>query len=116
MCARRLVQIVNSAASKSPIQSILLAAGLPGLFVVWRRGPTEGWALIGFCAAGLFWGYLAGALRALDFLQPGRHTYACYSALAVAGGAGLDELRPATPRRSPRSGPPRSMGHGRSRP
>ena len=73
-------------------RAILLAAGLPGLFLVWRRSPTEGWALIGFCAAGLFWGYLAGASRALDFLQPGRHTYAFYSALAVAGGVGLDEL------------------------
>jgi hypothetical protein len=88
----RLVQIVNSGGVEAPIQSILLAAGLPGILLVWRRRPAEGWALIGFCGAGLFWGYLAGASRALDFLQPGRHTYACYTALAVAGGAGLDEL------------------------
>ena len=88
----RLIEIVNSAGVESPVQSILLGVGLPGLFLVWRRSATEGWALIGFCAAGLFWGYLAGAARALDFLQPGRQTYAFYSALAVAGGVGLDEL------------------------
>ena len=33
-----------------------------------------------------------GGSRALDFLQPGRHTYAFFTALAVAGGAGIDEL------------------------
>jgi hypothetical protein len=88
----RLLEIVNSAGVESPVQTILLAAGLPGLFLLFRRSPTEGLALAAFCAAGLFWGYLAGAWRALDFLQPGRHTYACYTALAVAGGAGLDEL------------------------
>jgi len=93
----RLVQI---AGSEPPIQSILLAAGVLGLVVLWRRGPIECWALFGFCAAGLFWGYLAGGLRALDFLQPGRHTYAFFTALAVAGGAGLDELL-----RRVRSGP-----------
>ena len=88
----RLMAIVNSAGVESPAQSILIGAGLAGLFLVWRRSPPEGWALMGFCAAGLFWGYLAGALRALDFLQPGRQTYAFYSALAVAGGVGFDEL------------------------
>src|SRR5262249_36492103 len=38
------------------------------------------------------WGYLAGAFAALDFLQPGRHTYAMFTGLALAGGVGLDEL------------------------
>ena len=51
-----------------------------------------GWACLGFGAAGFGWGYLAGATRSLDFLQPGRHTYAFFTALAVAGGAALDEL------------------------
>jgi len=87
--ANRLVQI---AASEPPVQSILLATGVLGLVVLSRRGPIECCALFGFCAAGMFWGYLAGGLRALDFLQPGRHTYAFFTALAVAGGAGLDEL------------------------
>jgi len=86
---RRLAQI---AGSEPPVQSMLLAAGVLGLVVLWRRGPIQTWALVGFCAAGIGWGYLAGGSRALDFLQPGRHTYACYSALVVAGGAGLDEL------------------------
>ena len=86
---RRFFQII---VSEPPIQAIIIATGLTGLFVIWRRGATEPWALVGFCGAGLFWGYLAGASRSLDFLQPGRHTYAFYSALAIAGGAGLDEL------------------------
>src|SRR5262249_15718859 len=38
------------------------------------------------------WGYLAGAFAALDFLQPGRHTYALFTGLALAGGVGFDEL------------------------
>jgi hypothetical protein len=88
----RLLQIVNSAGVESPVQSVLIAAGLPGLVLIYRRRPVEGMALAGVCAAGLFWGYLAGSWRALDFLQPGRHTYACYTALAIAGGAGLDEV------------------------
>jgi hypothetical protein len=88
----RLVEIVNSGGVESSVQSILLAAGLPGLFLVWRRNRSEGWVFFGFWAAGVFWGYLAGAFRALDFLQPGRQTYACYTALAFAGGVGLDEL------------------------
>jgi hypothetical protein len=85
---RRLLQIVST---EAPIQSILVAAGLLGLVVLCRRTPTTGWALVGFCAAGAFWGYLAGGLRSLDFLQPGRHTYALFTGLAIAGGAGLAE-------------------------
>jgi hypothetical protein len=87
--SRRFMQIV---VSEPPIEALMLATGLPGLFVFWKRGTTEPWALVGFVGAGLFWGYLAGATRALDFLQPGRHTYAFYSALALAAGLGLDEF------------------------
>ena len=36
--------------------------------------------LLGFALAGFGWGYLAGAASWLDFLQPGRHTYALYAA------------------------------------
>ena len=87
---RRLIQIVSS---EAPVQSFLLALGVPGLVLVYHRSRPEGLALIGFCGAGFFWGYLAGGWRGLDFLQPGRHTYACYTALAVAAGAGVEQLR-----------------------
>jgi hypothetical protein len=87
--ARRLLQIPST---EPPIQAILLASGVLGLIVLARRAPIPAWTLFGHCAAGLSWGYLAGGLRALDFLQPGRHTYAFFTALAVAGGAGLEEL------------------------
>lgn len=87
---RRLGQI---AVTEAPMETILLAIGLPGLAAVWARGAIRGGALVGFAAAGFFWGYLAGNWRSLDFLQPGRHTYAFYSALALAGGAAWDELR-----------------------
>jgi hypothetical protein len=86
----RLTQIIGG--SEAPIQTILLAVGLPGLAWMIRQHRTGGVALMGFCAAGLFWGYLAGGLRGLDFLQPGRHTYALYTGLALAGAAGLEEL------------------------
>ena len=86
----RLAQIIGG--PEAPIQSILLATGLPGLAWMIRRHRIDGAALLGFCAAGFFWGYLAGGLRALDFLQPGRHTYALYTGLALAGASGLEEL------------------------
>jgi hypothetical protein len=88
--ARRLVQI---AVSESPVECLFLAAGLPGLVLLVNRDRPLGWALCGFCAAGMFWGYFAGGWRSLDFLQPGRHTYAFFTALSVAGGAGINELR-----------------------
>jgi len=84
---RRLLQVVTVEAE---VQSILLALGLPGLVLLVRQSRIRGTALAGFCVTGLFWGYLAGGFQVLDFLQPGRHTYACYTALALAGGAGLD--------------------------
>lgn len=92
---RRIVQI---AVSEAPVQIILLASGAPGLVLLCRRRRGLGVALCGFCGAGSFWGYLAGDVRAFDFLQPGRHTYALYTGLTVATGAGLgpllDLLRP----------------------
>jgi hypothetical protein len=41
--------------------------------------------------AGFFWGYLAALTPGLDFLQPGRHTYAFYSVLSLAAGWFLSE-------------------------
>lgn len=78
--------------SEPPIQPILLAVGLPGLVGLVRRAAVPGLALSGFCAAGMAWGYLAGASESLDFLQPGRQTFALYSGLAIAGAASLDHV------------------------
>ena len=78
--------------TEAPVECILIAAGVPGLYLFWRFNRILGWAALGFCAAGFAWGYLAGASRSLDFLQPGRHTYAFFIALAIAGGALLHEL------------------------
>ena len=86
----RLARIVGG--PEAPIQCLLLATGLPGLVAMIRRNRVEGVALLGFCGAGLFWGYLAGGLRAFDFLQPGRHTYALYSGLTLAAARGLEEV------------------------
>ena len=84
----RLAKIVWS---EAPIESILLGAGLPGLWLLCRRAPDTGPALMGFCGAGLGWGYLAGASGSLDFLQPGRHTFALYSGLSIAAASALEE-------------------------
>ena len=69
---------------------ILIGLALPGLMILLRQGRVRCVALVSFCLAGFCWGYLAGAFAGLDLLQPGRHTYAFYTGLAVAGGAGLD--------------------------
>jgi hypothetical protein len=86
----RLLNIV--AGREARIEVILMALGIPGLVLLVGRDLTKGMALLGFCMAGLFWGYMAADFRGLDFLQPGRHTYAFYSGLALAGGAALEEL------------------------
>jgi hypothetical protein len=86
---QRLAQIGST---EAPIECLLIALGMPGLFLLLHRNSALGWACIGFCAAGFGWGYEAGAARSLDFLQPGRHTFAFYTGLAVSSGAALDEL------------------------
>jgi hypothetical protein len=87
-----LTRLGQIARTEPPIQCMLIAAGLPGMFVLFHRDRILGWACLGFCAAGFGWGYVAGAARSLDFLQPGRHTFAFFTALSVSGGAMLDEL------------------------
>ncbi len=86
---RRLLQTITT---EAPIESVLIAAGVPGLYLLLRRVPVRGWSAIGFCAAGFAWGYLASASRSLDFLQPGRHTYAFFLVLAMGGGVAFQEL------------------------
>jgi hypothetical protein len=85
----RLGQIVRS---EAPIESVLIGAGCLGLVVLGRRSRVIAAGLIGFVAAGFGWGYLAGGLRSLDFLQPGRHTFAFYTGLALASGIGLNAV------------------------
>ncbi|MDG3005367.1 hypothetical protein [Paludisphaera mucosa] len=93
-----LARITQLFTSEAPAELILLGLGLPGLMVLATKGLGRGLALAGVAAAGWFWAYTAADVRALDFLQPGRHTFALYSALAVASGAafsaGLERLRP----------------------
>ncbi len=86
---RRIGQIMIS---ESPIEAVLLAVGIPGLFLLVRRLGARGLGLVGFVAAGFCWGYLAGSTRGLDFLQPGRHTYAFFTGLAIAGGVAVDQV------------------------
>ncbi len=86
--ARRILQIV---VSESPMEAVLLAVGIPGLFLLARRWDARGAGLVGFVTAGFCWGYLAGSTRGLDFLQPGRHTYAFFMGIAVAAGVCLDQ-------------------------
>jgi hypothetical protein len=85
----RLWQIVSI---EPAIQAVLLALGTIGLLALSRRGGVLPTGLVGFAAAGFFWGYVAGGVRSLDFLQPGRHTFAFYSALALASGVGVSEI------------------------
>jgi hypothetical protein len=75
----------------APAQAMILSLGLVGLAVRARRDPVGTAGLAGLMAAGFGWGYLAGAFPALDSLQPGRHTYAFYTAGAVAAGIALTE-------------------------
>ena len=95
--AGRLLEIFT----ESPrIEPILLVAGLLGSVLLARRQRLAGLGLFALALAGFGWGYLAGARRFLDFLQPGRQTYACYSALALLGGLGMWEGVAALGRRS----------------
>ncbi len=75
-----------------PTEPLLLGLALVGMAVAVRRDAVAGAALAGFLLSGFGWGYLAGFSRALDPLQPGRHTYACYAAACVATGIGLAEM------------------------
>ncbi len=84
----RLAQIFWT---EAPIETILIVVGFPGLFLLPRRSHVPGLALCGFCGAGMAWGYLAGAHPALDFLQPGRHTFALYTGLAIAAAVAIEE-------------------------
>jgi hypothetical protein len=87
-----LARLAQIGWGEAPIEPLLLGAGLPGLILLCRRAPVRGVALAGFCGMGLAWGYLAGAVATLDFLQPGRHTFALYSGMAIASGFAVREV------------------------
>jgi len=86
---RRLAQIVTV---EAPVECVLIAGALVGLPGLLKTGRVRAAGLSAFLGAGFFWGYLAGASRTLDALQPGRHTYAFYTAAAVAAGFGWSDL------------------------
>ncbi len=77
---------------EAAVESVTIGVGLVGCLVLGSFRPVAGYGLAGFVAAGLGWGYLAGAFRGLDGLQPGRQTYAMYSGLCVAAGYAWGEL------------------------
>jgi hypothetical protein len=86
---RRLGQIV---VGEAPIESVLWASAGLGLAVLARHRRVTAVGLGAFLGSGFFWGYLAGAFRWLDPLQPGRHTYALYTAAALLAGVGVSEV------------------------
>ena len=85
----RLWQILNV---EAPIECVLWGMGIVGLAGLAKRDRVYAAGLGGFVGAGFFWGYLAGGFRALDFLQPGRQTYAFYTGLCVASALGAAEV------------------------
>ena len=87
--ASRLWQILSA---EAPIESVLCGLGLLGLAGLAKRDRVLAAGLGGFVGAGFFWGYLAGGFRELDFLQPGRQTYAFYTGLCVASALGAREV------------------------
>ncbi|WP_435021396.1 hypothetical protein TA3x_002352 [Tundrisphaera sp. TA3] len=78
--------------SEGPIDPILLGLGAVGVMTLARRRPVVAAALGGFLLIGFLWGYPAGMFRSLDEFQPGRHTYACFTAGCIASGIGLVEI------------------------
>ena len=93
---RKIIQEGTSVARE------LWLLGVPCLVLLTRRARVRGVALSTYAVMGFFWGYLAGGFRSLDFLQPGRHTYALYSAFCIASGIGVDHAVRSLARRSPR--------------
>jgi hypothetical protein len=74
------------------IQIVLIVLSLIGLVVYARRNGTNAMLVGGMMAAGFGWGYLAAASQSLDFLQPGRHTFAFYSAACLAAGVAVEAV------------------------
>ena len=87
-----LVRLGHIFTNEPKIELFLLSFGTLGLALQFRHQRVSSAPLIGFVTAGFFWGYLAGGVRGLDFLQPGRHTYAFYTGLSLSAGFGLERI------------------------
>ncbi len=85
------------------IQSVLVVLGLAGLVLLRSRWKVGATLLALLLTASGFWGYLAAFFPALDFLQPGRHTYALYSGLCLGAGITLATLIQMAGRTAPSS-------------
>jgi len=89
----RLLQRIGKIAWGEPrIEIVLVVLGLSGLIVYAKRHGTNAVLVGGMTAAGFGWGYLAAAAHAFDFLQPGRHTFAFYSAACLTAGVLVEAL------------------------
>lgn len=95
----RLAKIFDQEPRIERVLIVLGGIGMAGFALAKGRGRGATAALWGFALSGFAWGYLAGYSSALDFLQPGRHTYAFYLALATASGEALGGVRRAIARR-----------------
>ena len=97
----RLARIFSA---EPTIEAVLWGLGLFGFAATGKKDRATTAGVIGFAAGGFAWGYLAGFSPRLDFLQPGRHTFACYSSLALAGGiawsTAIDRLGKGSPKLS----------------
>ncbi len=85
-------RFLSIATVESPAMSILAVLMPVGLAVLARQRLVAAVGLATYAAAGFFWGYLAGAFRIFDFLQPGRQAFAFYTGCALAGGIAVAEL------------------------
>ena len=70
----------------------MIGLGIIGLVILFRQNRVRAVALGGFCLAGFSGDTWPGLFPALDFLQPGRHSYTCFTGLALAGSAGSMEF------------------------
>ncbi|RUL88434.1 hypothetical protein TsocGM_06880 [Tautonia sociabilis] len=78
---------------QGPIQAVLLAGAAVGLAAMGGKRRSSAVALGVFVGAAFFWGYLAGAFRQFDPMEPGRNTFALYTGAAVAAGIGWSSVR-----------------------
>jgi hypothetical protein len=85
-------RISKIASEEAPIEIVLIVLGLIGLVVYARRNGTIAMLVGGMMAMGFGWGYLAASSRSFDFLQPGRHTFALYSAACLAAGVAVEAV------------------------